>query len=298
MKIITCSNDYNCQIETEKIENQYVLKLDFNIKEYMILLSGKGWTKIKYPEEVLESIKDKVYISKEKLYDIIEILDTFIETGNIDHDKMNHTSRGFAKIDDKDIFGNEISIQKSSTMEEDQLWFGTKVNQNDIGHKKDGSFIRYKYEPNHGVHVHDRLHLTQNQAFQLRLAMLHEICSTWTRHELANLVDKQSQTGNEMIIDVWGDLHPNVQKTIFMYACSKGNLNLIKKIYTHPENKFLEDIFCTFEEFGLQMCLQPESKKILKFFKIMMKEKDMGLSHTMEKWVRENKLGRKIRLKN
>lgn len=298
MKIITCSNDYSCQIETEKIDNQYVLKLNFNIKEYTILLSGKGWTEIKYPEEVLSSIKDKLYLTKDKVYNIIETLDTFIETGDIESPQTTKNARGFSNIVTKDMYNNDISIQKSSSMGEEQLWFGVKINLNDIGYKKDGNFIRYKYEPNHGVSVHNRLHLTKNQAFQLRLAMLHEICSTWTRHELADLVDKQSKTGNEMIVDVWGELQPNVQKTIFMYACSKGNLNLIKKIYTHPENKFLDDIFCTFEEFGLQMCLQPESKKILKFFKIMMKEKDMELSNTMEKWVRENKLGRKIRLKN
>lgn len=298
MKIIKCSNDYVCQISSEKLDNNYVLKLDFNIKEYSALLVGRGWTTIQYPENVLNSIKDKLYISKDKLYKLIELLDVFIDTGDLITEKTTYTNRGFSKIEEKDLYGNEISIQKSSIIGEDHIWFGAKVNYNDIGHKSDGNFIRYKYEPNNGINVNDRLHLTQEQVFQLRLAMLNEISPHMDSHDIANLVDKKSKTANEMIMDIWGNLNAQIQRINFMYACGKGNLDLVKKIYNHPENKFLDELFCSFEEFGIQMSMQPESKKILKFFKIMMKEKEMELSNTMEKWIRENKLGRKIRLKN
>lgn len=146
--------------------------------------------------------------------------------------------------------------------------------------------------------MHDRLHLNIEQATKLRMALIQEMVPSLSRHDIADLVDKNTKTANDMIMDMWGDLHENVQKTIFMYACGKGNLPLVKSIYKHPENKFMNSIFCSLEEFGLQMSLDPESKKILKFFKLMMKEQDMELSHTMKRWVINNKLGRKIRLKN
>lgn len=133
MKILTCRNNYACQISNEKIDNQTVVKIDFNIKSYEALIPGSSWVKMQYPEEVYPSIKDKLYITKKQLYDIVEILDTFINTGDIITPQTTYTSRGFAIIETKDLFGNNISIQKSSTMGEDLLWFGTRINEDNIG---------------------------------------------------------------------------------------------------------------------------------------------------------------------
>lgn len=300
MKIITCSNGYNCTINHEKIENQSVVKIDFNIKEYHALIPGRSWVDMKFPEEVWPSIKDKLFITKKQLYNVIELLDTFIETGDIISKDTEFTSRGFAINEMKDFYGNIISIQTSSSIDT-KLWFGTKVELNNIGVpiKGQGNITSYEYPKNNaGINVHDRLHLSVEGVAKLRMSLLQEMVMVLTSHDVADLVDKDTKTANNMIMDIWGDLHPNVQKTIFMYACGRGNLALVKKIYKHPENKFMHDVFCTLEEFGLQMSLQPESKKILKFFKLMMKEQDMELSYTMQRWVRENKLGRKIRLKD
>lgn len=300
MKIITCSNGYACQVSHEKINKESVIKIDFNITSYQALIPGRSWITIQYPTEVLPSINDKIYITKKQLYDIVELLDTFIETGDIMTPTTGFTNRGFALNEMKDFYGNVISIQKSSSIDT-KLWFGTRINEDNIGVKLPGheDITIYKYPENQrGISVHDRLHLNLEQASELRMSILREIVTILSHHDVADLVDRNTQTANNMIMDIWGDLHANVQKTIFMYGCGKGNLALVKKIYKHPENKFMHDIFCTLEEFGLQMSLEPESKKILKFFKIMMKEQDMELSSTMQRWVRENKLGRKIRLKN
>lgn len=297
MSIIKCTNEYACEVSATKLNDKDVVKIDFNIQSYQILLKFRGWTEIPYPKEYLPSIKDKLYLSGDNLYNVIIALDTFIETGDIVTTETQYTNRGFSFLNLKDDLGNVVSIQKSSTMGEDLLWFGTKVNESDIGEKKDGKFIRYKYDDNSGISIQDRLHINQEQAQKLRLSIITEISNTWNSHKVADLVDKKTVNANNIIIDSWGNLKPEVQRINFMYACGKGNLDLVKKIYKNPENKFLNELFCTFEEFGIQMSMQPESKKVLKFFKECMKEKAMELSYTMEKWVRDNRLGRKIKLK-
>lgn len=294
MQFIKCSNNDICEVSSIEVNNKAMLKLNLNIKSYQSM--ENGWKERKFPEEVLPSIKDKLIFDNNKIYEVLYILDTFINTGDIVLENTTYTNRGFSMIDLKDNLENKISIQKSSTMSEDELWFGTRVNKSEIGEIKDGKFIPYKYSSS-DVLISDRLLLTIEEAKKLRMAMLNQMSMKWSSHDIADFIDKKTENGNNMVIDIWSNLTPTVQRINFMYACGLGNIDLVKKIYKHPDNKFLNELYCTFEEFGLQMSMQPESKKILKFFKIMMKEKEIDLSVTMEKWIRDNKLGRKIRIK-
>lgn len=296
MKIIQCSNDYACEVSNATLNNKNVLKIDFNIKSYQSMETGLGWVERPFPKEVLPSIKDTLYIDNKNIHEVILVLDAFIKTGDIDVENVSYTKRGFCIMELQDKLGNVISMQKSSAASEEKLWFGVELNTSDIGEKKDGHFIRYQYPKNNGVSVNNRLHLTIEQTQQLRMAILNEMAPIWGPYEVADLIDKKTVTATNMIMDVWGDLSKNIQSVNFGYACGKGNLDVVKKIYTHPENKFLHETFSTFEEYGIQSSMQPESKKVLKFFKDRMKEKEMELSHSMKKWVRDNKLGRKIKV--
>lgn len=296
MKSIKCTNDYSCKIFAEKYEDKPALVIDFNIKKFKYCHQYYGWQDGKFPEDVWESINDKLYLNPENIYDVISALDIFIENGYLAEIYTNKTSRGFSYIDLKDIKGNVISIQESSSAMEGKLWFGCEVNEKMIGKFEDGRYVKFKY-PEGDILVEDRLHLNQKCAKELRIGILEEIAQYYSSFKIADLLDKETKTSNNMIKDMWGHLRKDVQKMMFMQICSKGNLDLVKAIYESDNNKFLDDIFCTFEEFGLQMSLQPESKKILSFFKDKMKEKEMNLSNEMENWIRENKLGRKIRIK-
>lgn len=298
MSIVKCSNSYICEVDSTILNGKKVVQIDFIINSYQILLKGRGWTEVIYPQEVLPSIKDKLYLAKDSLYNTIVTLDTFIETGDIVLSNTTQTSHGFSIMSLKDELKNEISIQKSSAATDDYIWFGVKINQADIGEKKDGHFIRYQYDPNNsGIIVTSRLHLGVENAQKLRLSILTEMAKNMNSHDIADLVDKDTIHANNMIMDIWGDLSRDIQRINFGYACGKGNLDLVKKIYEHPENKFTQDFYTNFEEYGITCSMQPESKKVLKFFKECMKEKELDLSNSMEKWIRDNRLGRKIKIK-
>lgn len=294
MKIIKCTNGYVCKVYAESYEDKPALVIDFDIKTFKYC--NYGWREEKFPEDVLESINDKLYLNSENIYELICALDIFIEHGYLGDVYPNKTSRGFAFVDLLDIKNKKISIQESSNGDEGKIWFGCEIDEKMIGKFEDGRYVKFKY-PTGDVLVEDRLHLNKKTAQQLRLGILEEISAYYSSFKIADLLDKETKTSQNMIKDMWGNLKKEVQKMMFMNICAKGNLDLIKSIYESNENKFLDDIFCTLEEFGLQMSLQPESKKILVFFKERMKEKEMNLSNEMENWVRENKLGRKIRVK-
>lgn len=296
MKIIKCSNNYVCEVSSVSIDKKAVLQLNFNINTYQIV-TNKGWEEKKFPKEVLPSIKDILLIKNDKIQDLIYVLDTFINTGDIILDNTIYTERGYPYIVMKDSQNNIMSMQKSSSASESKLWFGTEINVNEIGENKDNQLICFKPPENTGMLLMDRLHLTKAGASKLRFAILNEMVKKWGPHEIADLIDKQTETANNMIMDVWGDLSESIQKINFGYACGNGNLDIVKKIYNHPENKFLNNIIGTFEEYGMQESMQPESKKVLKFFKEVLKEKEIELSYSMKKWIRDNKLGRKIKIR-
>lgn len=64
------------------------------------------------------------------------------------------TQRGFNKMEFKDRYGNECSIQKSSLATEDAIWFGIDTNFD-------------------GAHVNERMHLTQDMVAQLLPILAH-----------------------------------------------------------------------------------------------------------------------------
>ena len=84
----------------------------------------------------------------------------------------------------------------------------------------------------------------------------------------------------------WESLDSKSQERFFSRACASGNLNLIKKIYEDKNTIFVKDVFSSFEEYGIELSMQPESKKVLKFFKDKIKEKNMDYSYELKKWVK------------
>jgi hypothetical protein len=84
--------------------------------------------------------------------------------------KVGETNRGFQIVEFEDEYGEKCSLQKSSWMEKDAIWFGTVKPQPRIlackvnGGIPDG-WVDYKMPE--GVEIHTRMHLTRDIVKQL-----------------------------------------------------------------------------------------------------------------------------------
>lgn len=163
MKKIKCTYGTLCEVSVEKLNNQNVLKIDFNIKEFKVLQNG--WQDFSFPSNV--SINDKLYLDEALKDKVVSILDDFIKTGGIE--SINKTKRGFTFLDIEDLMGNTISIQQSSSASEPKIWFGSKTENKAYSWKND-KITPYIY-PAGDVSIADRLHLNRTKAQQLKNAI-------------------------------------------------------------------------------------------------------------------------------
>lgn len=169
MKKVTCKYGLSCQVSVEKLDNQHVLKLDFNIKEYKICIIGQGWQDYMFPENIV--INDKLYLDSDTKDKLLEIFDHFIETQYLHLPDAKQNARGFSYLDLTDIKGNPISIQASSAAMESCIWFGAQIK--DICVDEGGQLVPYKFPAGDPL-VSGRMHLNISKVKQLRNAIVTE----------------------------------------------------------------------------------------------------------------------------
>jgi len=83
--------------------------------------------------------------------------------------KKGKTSRGFFLIEFQDRYGTECTIQKSSLVEENAIWFGVDNPKPQILASKtpEGGTGWVSYPLPDDVHIFTRMHLTQKQVKKL-----------------------------------------------------------------------------------------------------------------------------------
>jgi hypothetical protein len=159
---ITCSYGTPCIVSLEKNNNEKVLKLDFNIKQYKIC--NGGWKDFNFPEDIV--INDVLYLNEEVKDNVIKVLDCFIETEYLRDVEHTSTNRGFALSEFKDMIGNTISIQESSAAMAAYIWFGCDT-KGKVFTQEGDKLVPYKY-PSGDHLVSDRMHLNVAQCVELK----------------------------------------------------------------------------------------------------------------------------------
>lgn len=185
MKKITCNYGYSFLVSFVEVNNEPTLEINFNIKSYQLL--SNGWKTVSFPPNIV--LNDKLYISQEMVPNIVEVLDNFIKTGELNYaDGLEFTNRGFSLLELEDIYGSPISIQQSSAASEACLWFGGIVDTGEIYNWKNDSLEKFKF-PIGDVLIADRLHINRKKANNLKLA----ISSEWKKY-----LKKQEKTGTNL----------------------------------------------------------------------------------------------------
>lgn len=177
MTKITCSYGKTAFISMIKENNEPIMVIDMNIKDYVIHI-GHDSGEYNFPGNVV--INDKLYLNQQLKNELLETLDEFIETTYIQNQEAKETARGFKYLDPKDIYGNTISIQESSNMDS-AIWFGVSIDEKSVLVWRDGELQPFKY-PSHHIMLKDRLHLKTVQAKEFR----EMIVSMWDNFENQN----------------------------------------------------------------------------------------------------------------
>ena len=172
MKKIKCTYGKTGFISMEKLDNKDVLQIDLNIKEFKIL--NQVWKDVNFPSNI--SINDKLYLDEALKDKIISLLDCFIATGYLADPDQTQTERGFSLLELKDLMGNTISIQESSSAEQAKIWFGCET-KNKAFLWENNALVPYEF-PRGDILMEDRLHLNSSKAKRLKLA----IESEWQNH--------------------------------------------------------------------------------------------------------------------
>ena len=161
MKKITCTNNYTCSIYLAEHEKTKVLVIDFNIKFYQIC--NNTWNRQAFPPDIL--VHDKIYLDKALAQSVISVLEHFIKYESTDWAQTTRTNRGFNLKELKDICGNTISIQESSSALKSKIWFGRDT-ADKAYIRQEGHLVPYEYPPG-PVFLEDRLHLDVDGAREL-----------------------------------------------------------------------------------------------------------------------------------
>jgi hypothetical protein len=162
MKRIKCTYGTQCSISIDTLNGNPVLKFDFDIKTYKIC--NQGWHEHSFPANV--AINDKLFLNEEMKNRLIAMLDVFLETGYINDPELAKTERGFGFLEFKDLMGNIISIQDSSSAEQAKIWFGCET-KNKAFFWSDNKLVPYQFEKG-DLLIEDRLHLNQNKVQRLK----------------------------------------------------------------------------------------------------------------------------------
>jgi hypothetical protein len=141
----------------DTLNGEIVLKLDFNIKQYKVLTNG--WKSHYFLPNTI--INDSLYLNKDMTNKVIEILNGFQTTGELEPEGAEYTNRGFSFIKMKDLKGNLISIQKSSTANESCIWFGCAT-KDKVFLQENDKFTPYPFVKGE-VLIEDRLHLNRSK---------------------------------------------------------------------------------------------------------------------------------------
>lgn len=163
MKKLTCSYGKTFKFYMVEEKGEPILVVDCDIKQYVIHVGHDRGT-YDFPHNVV--VNDKLYLNKELKDQLLETLDTFIETTYIQHPDAQKTERGFKYLDPKDIYGTKISIQESSNIEA-AIWFGVDIKTSEVLVWKNNQLKQFEY-PSLQIMLQDRLHLKMPQAKKLR----------------------------------------------------------------------------------------------------------------------------------
>lgn len=177
MKTITCSYGKTFKLYMTEQKGEPIMVVDADIKQYVIHVGHDSGT-YDFPMNIV--VNDKLYLNRELKDELLQTLDTFIETTYIQDHEAQVNARGFKSLNPQDIYGNNISIQESSNMEP-AIWFGVNLETNEVLVWKDKQLKQFEY-PSHQIMLQDRLHLKMPQAKKLKKM----IVSLWKKHEEVN----------------------------------------------------------------------------------------------------------------
>lgn len=177
MKTITCSYGKTFKLYMTEQKGEPIMVVDADIKQYVIHVGHDSGT-YDFPMNIV--VNDKLYLNRELKDELLQTLDTFIETTYIQDPEAEVNARGFKSLNPQDIYGNNISIQESSNMEP-AIWFGVNLETNEVLVWKDKQLKKFEY-PSHQIMLQDRLHLKMPQAKKLKKM----IVSLWKKHEEVN----------------------------------------------------------------------------------------------------------------
>lgn len=162
MKKTHTSRDTKCIISMDKLDNENILKIDFNIKNYKVC--NLGWKDYDFPTNIV--INDKLFLNEEMKNQLIKIFDLFLKEESLSAIATEQTARGFNMANFKDLMGSIISIQESSSAEEAKIWFGCRT-KNKAYQWVNSELSPYEY-PKGDLLLDDRLHLNKDSIKSLK----------------------------------------------------------------------------------------------------------------------------------
>lgn len=177
MKKLTCSYGKTFKFSMTQINNEPIMVVDADIKDYIIHIGANRGT-YNFPQTIV--LNDKLYFNKKLKDELLETLDIFIRTTYIQNPEAEENSRGFKFLVPKDIYGNTISLQESSNVEP-AIWFGVSLKTSSALFWENNELKPFEY-PSDDVMLLDRLHLKMKQAKQLKKLII----NLWKKYEGEN----------------------------------------------------------------------------------------------------------------
>lgn len=81
------------------------------------------------------------------------------------------TERGFTRIEFRDVYDKECSLQESSLATDNAIWFG--ISEAKPEYRKDGKWVTFEYPEGVEIFTSTRMHLKQSQMHWVIPALQH-----------------------------------------------------------------------------------------------------------------------------
>lgn len=140
----------DCRGDLELVKVDGGIEFTVPLMNYLVLDNVKGWISYDLPNDLL--INNKTVVPFEKIPDLLNILNYFVDKYCLPDSLSKSTSRGFFYMD----FCN-LSIQESSS-DGCFMWFGFSIEEKTLKHTDGRPF---KLASNNDVLINDRLHLSR-----------------------------------------------------------------------------------------------------------------------------------------
>jgi hypothetical protein len=155
-EIICANSKHKCLISVEKINDENLIKLEFNITGYQVYTNF--WADYKFPLDTI--INNKLYLDEKLKNEIVEALDIYAKTEYLSR-KYPRDDLGFSYNEWKDIKSNSIKVLDPGFMNASAILFGCNIKSVLI--KNGNKTEEFKFPDNYQV-IGEKITLTPQKA--------------------------------------------------------------------------------------------------------------------------------------